>query len=200
MEIIHHRRNSINMLKSTLSKYGIEVDIRSNNTDLIINHDPFIKSIKFEEWLEYYKHNFLIVNLKEEGLEEKTLEYLKKAEITKFFFLDQSFPSLIRISSLGQKNCAIRISEYESIETALKLKDKINWVWVDTFTKLSLTVKEYKELKAANFKLCLVSPEINSLNSIEINKIKNIIKERKFKFDAVCTKFPEGWDEFYKNQ
>ena len=40
MELIHHRRNSIEDLEATDAKYGIEVDIRSNGHDLIIHHDP----------------------------------------------------------------------------------------------------------------------------------------------------------------
>ena len=183
------------MLNSTLNKYGIEVDIRSNKNDLIINHDPFLDGVKFSDWLKHYKHEFLIINVKEDGLEESILEILRKADITKFFFLDQSFPSLIRISSLGYKNCAMRISEYESVETALRLKDRINWLWVDTFTKLSLTFEEYIKLKSANFKLCLVSPELNNGNLIDLKNLKTFIQEKKINFDAVCTKFPEEWDE-----
>ena len=72
MEIIHHRRNSIKKLKSTFIKYGIEVDIRSNQNDLIINHDPFLEGVKFSDWHMHFKHKFLIINVKEDGLEEKS--------------------------------------------------------------------------------------------------------------------------------
>ena len=78
------------------------------------------------------------------------------------------------------------------------MKDKVNWVWIDTFTKLLLKVEEYKKLKEANFKLCLVSPEINSGNLIDLKNIKCIIEE-KFKFDAVCTKFPEEWEKIIQS-
>jgi len=183
------------MLNNTFHKYGIEVDIRTNKSDLIINHDPFLEGIKFSDWLKHYKHKFLILNVKEDGLEESILELLRKANITKFFFLDQSFPSIIRISSLGYKNCAIRISEYESVETALRLKNRVSWLWIDTFTKLALTSEEYLKLKSANFKLCLCSPELNYGNLLDLKNLKNFIQEKKIKFDAVCTKFPTEWDE-----
>ena len=194
MKIIHHRRNSISLLKTTLNKYGVEVDIRTFGKDLIIQHDPYLKGEKFSEWIKHYSHKFLIINLKEEGLEEKVLKYLKKYNIHDFFFLDQSYPSIFKFALLREKNCSIRVSEFESIETALNFKNKIDWIWVDTYTKLALNISEYKILKSANFKLCLVSPEINKMNKFDIEKIKDIIKERKFKFDAVCTKFPEKWD------
>ena len=194
MQIIQHRRNTINLVKSTLNKYGIEVDIRSLGYDLIVQHEPYLPGVKFSEWLKYYDHKFLIINLKEEGLEEKVLDYLEKYKIKSFFFLDQSYPSIVNLASSGIKNCAIRVSEFESIETALNFKNKVNWIWVDTYTKLSLDIYEYKKLKSANFKLCLVSPEINRMNKFDIKEIKDIIEERNFKFDAVCTKFPEKWN------
>ena len=175
MEIIHHRRNTISLLKSTSIKYGIEVDIRSFGKDLIIHHDPYCHGEKFAEWLKHYNHQFLIINVKEEGLEEKILIHLEEAKITRFFFLDQSYPTIIKAASLGKNHSALRVSEFESIETALILKNKIDWIWIDTYTKLSLTVNDYQKLKSANFKLCLVSPEINQNNLFDIKEIKDII-------------------------
>lgn len=194
MQIIHHRRNTIELVSSTLSKYGVEVDIRSLGNDLVIQHNPYLEGEKFSEWLKYYAHKFLIINLKEDGLEERILIYLKKFKIENFFFLDQSFPSIVRLSSQGERNCAVRVSEFESIETALLFENKVDWVWIDTFTKLSLSLNDYNKLKLANFKLCLVSPELNKTNKFDIEEIKDIIKEKSFEFDAICTKFPEKWD------
>ena len=197
MQIIHHRRNSINLVNSTSNKYGVEVDIRSLGDDLIIQHNPYLEGEKFSEWLKYYVHKFLIINVKEDGLEERILIYLKKFKIKNFFFLDQSFPTIVRLSSNGQRNCAVRVSEFESIESALLFKNKVDWIWVDTFTKLFLTLEDYKKLKLAKFKLCLVSPELNKTNKFDIEEIKDIIKEKSFQFDAICTKFPEKWDSDY---
>ena len=42
MIIVQHRRNTINLLKETPVKFGVEVDIRSYGDKLIIHHDPFI--------------------------------------------------------------------------------------------------------------------------------------------------------------
>ena len=101
MLVIHHRRNTINSLKAVHSHLGVEVDIRSFGNKLIINHDPFKKSINFEDWLIYYKHKFLILNVKEEGLEEPLMLLMKKYNINNFFFLDQSFPFLIKTIFIG---------------------------------------------------------------------------------------------------
>ena len=52
MQIIQHRRNTINLVKSTLNKYGIEVDIRSLGYDLIVQHEPYLPGVKFSMGVE----------------------------------------------------------------------------------------------------------------------------------------------------
>ena len=86
MIIIKHRINTIDELKSTPVDFGVEIDLRSFKNKIVINHEPFIDSIKFEEWLRFYKHKFLILNVKEEGLEKSILEIIEKFNIQKFFF------------------------------------------------------------------------------------------------------------------
>lgn len=93
----------------------------------------------------------------------------------------------------GFSNIAIRLSNYESLETAINFKNKAKWIWVDIYNKFPLTFENYNSLKDANFKLCLVSPEINQYNTIKITDLKNFLIEKKIIFDAVCTKLPEAW-------
>ena len=57
MQIIIHRRNTIEELKNTPKKYGVEVDLRTNFDQLIISHDAFKVGQNFEEWLKNYYHN-----------------------------------------------------------------------------------------------------------------------------------------------
>ena len=194
MLIIHHRRNTINSLKAVNSHLGVEVDIRSFGNKLIINHDPFKESINFEDWLIYYKHKFLILNVKEEGLEEPLILLMEKYNIKNFFFLDQSFPLLIKTIFIGEKRTSIRVSEYESIETALKLSGKAEWVWVDFFNYFPLDYESFLKLNVANFKLCLVSPELQGHSYKKVDNLKNELKRMKINFDAVCTKNPNLWN------
>ena len=193
MEIIHHRRNTIELLNSTPTSMGVEIDIRSYNKKLVIHHDPFLEGIDFEEWIKRYNHGTLILNVKEEGLEEKILEILSKFRIKKFFFLDQSFPFLIKTAKKGESRCAIRLSEYESIETVLTLKNLVKWVWVDFFTKFPLDKDSYSKLKTNKFNICLVSPELQGYDKKYIDIIKNILKKEKIIVEAVCTKKPLEW-------
>ena len=200
MKFISHRRNTIEELKATPRDYGIEVDIRSNDGKLIIHHDPLASGEDFEAWLKHYHHGTLILNVKEEGLEARLIDLMQQHHITDYFFLDQSFPFLIKWSKLGERHCAVRVSEFESIETALTLAGKIDWVWVDCFTHFPLTGSDAKRLQEAGFKLCLVSPELQGRPAeVEIPLLANLLRERLIKPEAICTKQPELWKEYLQN-
>ncbi len=197
MVIIHHRRNLISELIETDRKYGVEIDIRSKSSQLILQHDPYVGGQFFEEWIDYFQHHTLILNVKEEGLEDKILDLIKSRNIKNYFFLDQSFPFLINLAKLGERNCAVRVSEFESINTALSLTSMIDWVWVDCFSKFPITTNEAKLLKESGLKLCVVSPELHGRNAeIEITKMITLLRLQDIQIDAVCTKRPDLWEAY----
>jgi hypothetical protein len=195
MKLISHRRNTVSELLATDSKYGIEVDIRSKGDRLIIHHDPFVAGESFDEWIDAYRHGTLILNVKEEGLEARLIALMQSKGIADYFFLDQSFPFLVKWSKAGEHRCAVRVSEFESIETALTLAGKVDWVWVDCFTRFPLSAYDARSLKDAGFKLCLVSPELQGRDAnVEIPQLASLLKERNIAADAVCTKRPNLWE------
>lgn len=194
MILVAHRRNLRQQLAETPAQYGIEVDIRSRGEDLIIHHDAFVEGERFEDWLTAYRHHLLILNTKEEGLEDRLLSLMKRHGIEDFFFLDQSFPFLIRTARQGERRCAVRVSEYESVETALSLAGMVEWIWVDCFTRFPLDRASAQRLKDAGFKLCLVSPELQGRTAPEeIANLRALLAEQGIEADAVCTKTPELW-------
>jgi len=196
MKIIYHQRNTKLELVATDSKYGIEVDIRSEGDRLIIHHDPFVSGESFDEWIDSYQHGTLILNLKEEGLEARLINLMQSKGITDYFFLDQSFPFLVKWAKAGENQCAVRVSEFEAIETALTLAGKVDWVWVDCFNKFPLSEDDAVRLKNACFKLCLVSPELQGRNAeIEIPALVSLLRARNIESDAVCTKRPDLWEK-----
>lgn len=196
MIFISHRRNTIAELVNTPSIYGVEVDIRSFGNKLIIHHDALVDGLDFEEWIEHFQHKTLILNVKEEGLEASLIEIMKSKNIQDYFFLDQSFPFLIKWSKLGENRCAVRVSEFETIETALTLSGLVDWVWVDCFTRFPLSSDDANRLKRAGFKLCLVSPELQGRSSdSEIIEFIENININKILPDAVCTKRIDLWEE-----
>ena len=195
MHIISHRVNTIDLLKKTSKIYGIEVDIRSFSGILTIHHEPFIQGEIFEDWIKFYQHGTLILNVKEEGLESKLLEIMNHYIIEDFFFLDQSFPFIMKTTSQGERRCAVRFSEYEDINTALSLTGLVDWVWVDSFKNLPLNLEKAEILQNAGFKLCIVSPELQGRGSVaEILDFRNQIQLLGIKGDAVCTKHADLWD------
>ena len=195
MKLILHRINTLNDLRSTDPKYGVEVDIRSERGKLIINHDPYGSAESFDDWISEYRHGTLILNVKEEGLEGALIQIMQSKRITDYFFLDQSFPFLVKWSLKGEHRCAVRVSEFESVGTALSLAGKVDWIWVDCFSKFPLSEKDAKMLRKAEFKFCLVSPELQGHDADEeIPKLVKLLHERNIVADAVCTKRPELWE------
>lgn len=196
MKIIAHRKNTLHELLETPQAYGIEVDIRSWGDNLVIHHDPFVQGESFDRWIAAYQHGTLILNIKEEGLESRLIALMQQHGIDDYFFLDQSFPFLVKWSKAGESCCAVRVSEFESVETALTLAGKVSWVWVDCFTHFPLSQLDSQRLKNAGFKLCIVSPELQGRDAeLEIPQLVKVLNEREISADAVCTKRPDLWEQ-----
>lgn len=193
MKIVRHRRNTVQELIETPTDLGVEVDIRSHGADLIVHHDPFTPGERFDRWLDAYRHDLLVLNVKEEGLEDRLLELMRRHEIESFFFLDQSFPFLVRTARAGERRCAVRVSEFESIETALALADRIDWVWVDCFSRFPLDGAGARALREAGFSLCVVSPELQGHPTSRIAEFRRHMREQGIAAEAVCTKEPDAW-------
>jgi hypothetical protein len=196
LELIYHRCNTISKLQKVDVKYGIEVDVRSNGQHLIIHHDAFSVGELFIDWIDAYRHGTLILNVKEEGLEHRLLDLMESINFKNFFFLDQSFPFIIKYSGIGERRCAIRISEYESIDTALTLSGKVDWVWVDCFTHFGFDEISAIKIKNAGFKTCLVSPELQGRDAEKnIYDMALKIEQQNIYPDAICTKYPNIWEK-----
>ena len=192
MILIKHRVNSINDLIGTEKIYGVEIDVRTFNNKLILSHDPFQNGCFLVDWLENFKHKFLIINVKEDGLEGEILDLLDRFKIRNFFFLDQPFPTIINLVKNNLFISALRISEFENVNL-YAFKDKLEWIWLDSFNNFNLEDIHWDEFRRLNFKICLVSPELQGRESSEIILIKDFLMLNKILIDAVCTKKPELW-------
>jgi hypothetical protein len=193
LELIAHRRNRIDELVATPPELGVEVDVRSGGGRLFLHHDPFAEGEDFEAWLDHYRHGTLILNVKEEGLEARLLALMAERGIDRFFLLDQSFPFLIGTARQGERRSAVRVSEYEAIETALRVAPLIDWAWIDCFSRFPLDRAGAARLGEAGLRLCLVSPELQGRAVEEIGALRSILEERAIAADAVCTKRPDLW-------
>jgi hypothetical protein len=169
------------------NEYGIEIDLRDHGDRLILQHDPFMDGEDADTLFEKYQHKTLILNVKSERIEARVLELIKKHNIVDFFFLDSSIPMIVSLANTGETRMAVRFSEYETIETVLNFAGKVDWVWVDCFSKLSINLDQFTRLKNAGFRTCLVSPELQGRPD-EIELYKKILAQESIKFDAICTK------------
>lgn len=195
MLIIKHRINTSDELLKVPSHFGVEIDVRSSSDRLILSHEPFDGGEDFENWLKFWNHELLLINIKEEGLESSIIKLIENSDIKKYFFLDQSFPFLVKYSRDGSLVQALRVSEYESIEKSKTLN--IEWLWLDSFTgDWSYLIVLKRIINDRNYKLCLVSPELHGRkDSNEIFEIKSLLNELNLELDAVCTKNENYWHE-----
>ena len=188
MEFIAHRINTLSELKALPKEYGVELDLRDDlNGQIYIQHNPFEIGEDFEEYLRNYQHGTMIINIKSERIEFKIMEMLKRYNVSKYFFLDSSFPMIYLLSEQGEKNIALRVSEFEGMDTPRNMTGKVEWIWVDCFSKIPIGKDEADELKALGYKLCFVSPELEGRDE-DIENYKKQIDELGIKFDAICTK------------
>jgi hypothetical protein len=199
MIYIAHRINTIEQLLKTSNDLGVEIDVRSQGNRLYLSHDPFVSGENFEDWLKYFHHRILILNVKEDGLEKKIVSYLEKFEITDYFFLDQSLPALVQFANNGFSQTAVRLSEYEPIEIALNMPGSVQWIWADCFTKYSIDSDASNILHDRGFKICLVSPELQGRTDPEfISEAAYAIKKNQIIADAVCSKRPDIWRKIFE--
>jgi len=187
MEFIAHRINTIEELKNVPKEYGVEIDLRDFGDRLILQHDPFKDGEDFEEYLKHYNHGIMILNIKSERIEYRVLELIEKYNVEKYFFLDSSFPMIYTLSKEGNKNIALRFSEFEGIDTILNLKGKVEWIWVDCFTLLPINYEIFTLLKENGFKICLVSPELQGQDE-KVESYKKYLSDNNIVFDSICTK------------
>lgn len=193
MEIIRHRVNTPTEILSLAPEMGAEVDLRSENGQIILQHDAFKTGAAFETFLELWvkgpPRGTLILNPKEDGLETEAVKLLQKWNIERFFFIDLTLPTLVRLSvKEGFRKLAVRVSQYEPLEAAFLFDGRAEWAWLDCFNGVPPEPETLDILRSA-FQTCLVSPELHGFPSTHIEKFRGLSA----KVDAVCTKHPEMW-------
>lgn len=190
MLLIEHRVNTLAQLRAVPLERGVEVDVRDYDGDLRLVHDPFLSGERLEDFLVEYRHALLILNVKCDGLETRLLELVAKFSVNDFFFLDVANPTLVSLTRRGVRQVAVRYSEFEPIEFALSFAGKVEWVWIDCFTRLPLDHDVYERLRP-HFKLCLVSPELQKHPRAMIGSFREQL--RGMPLDAVCSDYCDDW-------
>lgn len=192
MLYVAHRVNTAAQLAAVPADHGVEIDLRDHGDRIVLQHDPFCgeRAEDFEAYLEAYRHQLLILNVKSERIEWRIQEMLQRRGIGDYVFLDSSIPMIRSLVGRGERRIAVRFSEYEPIEGVMVYAGHVEWVWIDCFTKMPLTPATYETL-ARHFRLCVVSPE---LQGRPVESIGDYAQElASFPVDAVCSKRTDLW-------
>lgn len=198
MIFFEHRRNKISDLDHVHLENGVEIDLRSKVDEpgvIHLSHDPWLKGDDFEQWLLKYKDRgikgTIILNTKEDALEERAIEIINKVGIEKYIFLDTTFPTFIRWSNRGRaENFFLRLSKYEDLTNILKFQGRVSWLWCDCFDHEIVDENVLREA-SLYFKLCMVSPELQGGDEATFS---HFLPYSKY-FDAICTKNSKKWRE-----
>jgi len=190
--------NTLADIKTVSKQFGVEIDIRSFGSDLVVTHEPFEMAETLESWLQFYDHAVLIANVKEEGLEEEVHRMMEAAQVANYFFLDQSFPFLMRSLRQGQGlRSAARVSDVESLETLRGLPQQLGWVWLDCFMgDWSFLPQALETSRKYGIKTVIASPELHGrTDETEFNQLLGLVRENFDLVAAVCTKLPDTWND-----
>ena len=200
---IRHRVNQIAALARVSVADGVEIDLRSDVTRpgaIHLSHDPWVKGDDFGEWLITFRHlgirGPINLNTKEDGLEDQIVAMLSNAGLiagNSWFFLDTAMPTLVKQThSLGNSYFFLRQSVHEPSAALEPFRGKAQWIWVDCFNGEPVPSESIRELKK-DFKICLVSPELQGIESMALSSHLLRFKDLFALADAVCTKDPERW-------
>lgn len=196
MLTVAHRINDSAALRATPEHFGIEMDIHAYGDRLVVHHDAFAEGEELEAWLAHYRHKLLILNIKEEGIERRVIELVEKRGIRDFFLLDVTPPMLFRLAQAGERRMAVRMSACEAASNALAMAGRVQWVFIDAMrddVALPLTRAEHDALRAAGFRLCMVSHELWGRERPKVQAMQAALRETGVTLDAVLTKQPGWW-------
>jgi len=193
--IVHHRINDYRDLKNIPKEDAIEIDIRwSYSRGLIVTHDldDGLNS-SFNDWIKYFDHAALFLNIKESQCEDKIIElYNTRFDFHKWFFLDSQLPDIIRLSNLGYQDKFI--FRYSRNENPLKslVEKSAPYVWIDDFGYYT-PYTNFDKIDGKIYIYC--SPELHKRDDILVNYINNF--ETKFGKQndsyGICTDYPKIW-------
>lgn len=178
-------KHRANRLSDIDPRFGLEIDVRDYNNELVLSHDkPKKDSVKLSEYLKHVdKETPVAINVKSSEIESDIYNAINGI-LKEYFAFDWPVPSLVKALRTGL-TCACRLSEYEK-----DIHPKCSWVWIDAFHSIWYDSSLLRSLKKRGLKLAIVSPELHQRNK-EIAKVAAFV--RNGLADAICTDMPEYW-------
>lgn len=214
MIFLHRQNDPKNIQFNNIN--GIEIDIRSLGSNLIVTHDRFYSTdfeniddcICLQDVVKYLRDYTVIVNVKESGLEEQISDILDEFGSIKYYFLDSQIPDILRLSKQEKYRgkFIIRVSDYETLNYKFLSHCQPEFIWVDynfsnfdnskilEYIKFLKDIDSNEYLSQNGIKKILVSPELYGLQNINITSdIIKITNKELLKKYSICTKLPDDW-------
>ena len=207
MNIIAHRgywlspseKNSqIAFRRALESGFGIEIDIRDSNGELVISHDmPAIGAMKLDEFVRLYVEFPVAVpialNVKADGLYSPLSQSISRAGFNSAFVFDMSVPD-IRGYLAEQIPIFTRLSEQEPYPAFF---EESQGVWLDAFESEWYDATVIQELLKKNKQVAIVSPELHHRPYLEL---WDFLRKNNFHQNSqisLCTDFPQTAKEYF---
>lgn len=203
MHIISHRgfwkkRNEQNKIssfrRSFENLFGIETDIRDSQGEIVISHDlPTKNEILLEELFLLYKElnckEYLFLNIKSDGLQNKLKDLLVKYDIKNYFVFDMSIPDCF---GYVKNNLSFFTRKSELEESPIFL-DLAKGLWLDEFYGHWIKLEDILTCINNKKHVCIVSPELHN-RSYEDEWSNYKIIEKSINLDKsklmICTDYP----------
>lgn len=209
MEIICHRgfwtsdseKNTLSAFRRSFSYgYGVEVDIRDLNSELVISHDlPLTDCLTVRQLLELYLdfevEPIIAFNIKADGLVAKLESLICAFGLQNYFVFDMSVPDM-RHYLKRNVNFYTRMSEFELIPSFF---DSAQGVWLDGFEGHWVSEALIKQFSKLGKRICIVSPELHGRPFMDEWQIyRTWSKDHDLEL-SICTDFPCEADEYFND-
>lgn len=185
--------NSIEALSLALNEgYGVELDVRDFNQEVVICHDPPKERPALLSELGAVcgsRTEILAVNIKSDGLLDLNLDGIVREITENFFFFDMSEPERFRYQKIGLTT-ALRFSERETPDFS---DDTV--IWIDGFLKDWFLYRNelIESLTSSHGKVVVVSPELHGRDP---KNVWHFIAEQMSAYSNlyICTDFPRQFE------
>jgi hypothetical protein len=180
-----HEGNSETAFKKAI-EYGfsVEVDVRSQNGNIVIQHDNREKISDFS-FHDFFKYDLRVaINLKEDGLLPFISALKLELDRTASFVFDGSIPEMFQYKSVSIPH-ALRLSEFES-----ECPWESDRIWVDCFEKEWFCFESLQLPRFQNKELIFVSPELHGRNPYDFWKLLLKYWESDKVLISLCTDLP----------
>jgi glycerophosphoryl diester phosphodiesterase len=157
------QRNTLAAFRDAFaSGWGVELDVRDLDGELVISHDPpAAGALSFADVVEAYAAagcpGALAVNVKADGLEALTAAHLRDVDPAHWFAFDMSVPDTLRY----ERRELPYFTRHSDLENVPALYEAAGGVWLDDFAGGFVTQERIAAHLQAGKRVAVVSPELH---------------------------------------